>query len=255
MKQTTMRKTVLITLLLLLAGGLHAQNHQYIADSAEIVVNRYLRLLNYDALRQDSMLYIETVIYSRSNPHDTIMMRRWHVAPYKYRTEIWHGDTLTTGLVCDAESVFLEYDRWSKHWDDVGVTWYYDHAKAYDFHEPLFNWKSEGCKLTYKGVWKFQGENVYRILVESPLRYDRYYLFEKNSGLLFLIDETTGHSPSFDTVNNVHVDWRAYHEYQPLGTAVFPSIESYQYDDDITFMFHKMCYLPINEELFKRGKR
>ncbi|MCR4828301.1 MAG: hypothetical protein K5864_02450 [Bacteroidales bacterium] len=251
-----MMKKILLTLIVLLLGGsAWSQNHQYVPDSAALVVDGYLKLLNFKAVKPDSMLYIESYIYNRSYPEDTIVMKRWHVEPYYNRVEVWHKDTLQDALHGNAKDVFRWYNQEKKAWQDLSLAGYYDHLYAYDYRGPLNEWRTDGSELFYQGVWNYNHHEAYRIFVKSPSRYDRYYLFEKETGLLFLIDEQEGHNPDMDTHNDTRVDWRAIHEYTPLDLVVFPTIESYQKDNEITLIFHKMKYIPIDMSLFINDKR
>lgn len=231
-----------------LTGFLHAQ--QTPVDSAQIVIDRYLGLLNFDEMKTDSMLYIETIIVGRNHPNDTTVMKRWFVAPNQYRVEIWMRNALGYGLVTDGRNVFRKYNFKKEYWENISASDYYDDAPAYDFHGPLYRWKTDGGNVEYQGEWNYNGHPAYRIFVQSPIRYDRNYLFEKESGLLFLVHEFSTHAETM--TEGPHVDWRAVHEYQPFGRCLFPSVESYQYKEEIVFQYHTYKYLPINLELFQK---
>ncbi len=248
-----MRKYIILAIGISIGISLNGQTtvQRDVKDSAQMVVENYLRLLNYDAISQDTMLYIETYIYSRDEPSDTMIMKRWYWAPFCFRTEVWHGDTLTMGLRTNSYDSYMSYDRDKKRWFKIDVVQYYILARGYDFRGQLYHWKSNNTQLTYNGVWNYNGHEVYRIFVKRPGAYHRNYLFEKESGLLFLIDETDNYQKDLNEVaSGPHIDWRAIHEYQPLGNVTFPSIESYQIENDIVLMFHKYKYLPIKKELF-----
>ena len=245
-----MRKIIVIAIMLSMYVGGRCQNHEYTVDSAEMVVQNYIRLMNFDAIKSDSTLYIESYIYQRSDPHDTTIMKRWFLPPFNYRTEVWHSDTMVTGLSCNGKDVYMMYSKGNKRWEDANMSSFYNEFWGYDFHGPLFKWKTDNTHLQYKGIWKFNDQEVYRIFVTNPDRYERYYMFDKRSGLLFLIDETDSHSDRMVVLDDEHVDWRAYHEYQPVGKALLPSIESYQYGGDITLIFHTYKYVTKDEKLF-----
>ncbi len=250
-----MKKLTILLFALSTLTVLRAQNHQYIMDSAAFVVDRYLSVLNFEGVRSDSMLYIETYIYNRSNPHDTLVMKRWHVEPQYNRVEIWHHDELQQGYYTNCYDKYREYDAEVGRWTSITTSDYYDIFTAYDFRGPLYHWRSNGVELTYSGIWNYNGHEAYRVMAKAPHRFDRYYLFEKENGLLFLIDETD--TPGHDMAtkkDSKHTDWRAIHEFQPLGNVLFPSIESYQYEKEITLMFHHYKYLPINMDLFEKSK-
>ena len=232
-------------------GATVAQSRQQPTDSARLVVNRYLDILNYDALRSDSIFYVETIIYKRSQPDDTAILKRWFLPPNLFRAELWHGDTLLEGCFSNCRDIFREYklgmlDGWTR----VSPSRYYDIMPKYDFRGPLHNWETNGNELRYDGIWDYQGHDVYRIYVESVNKYNRYFLFEKESGLLFFIEETKKHSDFSNHQAFSHPDWHGFHEYQPIGPVILPSIESYQMDGDVIFYYSNFRYLPKRVEVF-----
>lgn len=243
-------KRLLSLLLIAFVFTSYSQAQQTPKDSAEIVIDRYLGLLNFGEMKTDSMLYIETLIVGRNHPNDTTIMRRWFVAPNQYRVELWMRKSLGYGLVSDGKNVFRKYNMKKDQWENISASAYYDDAPAYDFHGSLYRWKTDGGNVEYQGEWNYDGHQAYRIFVRSPIRYDRNYLFEKESGLLFLVHEFDTHVETM--TEGPHVDWRAVHEYQPVGRCLFPSVESYQYKNDIVFQYHTYQYVPINYDLFQK---
>lgn len=244
-------KNLLIALTLtMLSAFAWAQNHQWIPDTAVLVVDRYLKILNYDNMPSDSMLYIETIIVDRDNPKDTTLMKRWFVMHQKMRGEIYVNGVRQKALRTNGKDLFREFKN--GRWRAIDPANFYTKLAEYDFRGPLYNWRTQGVELEYKGSWMYNGNEVYRVLVHDPFRYDRYYLFDKQSGLLFMIDElpidpTTTKS---DAVPNV--DWRAIHEYYPIHMMFIPSEESYQIDGNITLMHSTMKMIPIDERLFNK---
>lgn len=242
-----------IAIVLIMALGLNAaaQQKPETADSAEAIVDRYMEMMEPASNRTDSILYMETYIYFRSTPHDTAIMKRWFLPPNRFRYELWFGDTLREGAYSDGKKVFREY-QWDMldGWTRVAESRYYVIVPGYDFRGPLYNWRANGSEMKYLGIWNFQGNKVYRVLMETPDKYNRYLLFEKESGLLFMIQETNEHSEYSRHIAYKHPDWHAYHEYQPVGAALLPSIESYQVDNDILFHFTRYSYIPLNMKIF-----
>lgn len=247
-----MKKTLIILSMLICWIGAQGQQKSAV-DSAELIVQQYYNLLNYDGLRNDSILYIETIIYKRTNPTDTAIMKRWFLAPNKARAELWHGDTLLEGAYSDGNTIFREYQLGIlTHWTRVADSRYYNIAPNYDFRGALYHRKADAAVLKYEGIWDFNGNPVYRIFVDTPYKYCRNYLFEKESGLLFLIQETNQHSEYTSHQAYDHPDWHAYHEYQPLGDVLIPSVESYQMDGDVVYYFSKSRYVPMNMDIFTK---
>lgn len=248
-----MKKIQTLAVLLACWCGAFGQNKGHIADSAEYVVNRFLNIQNSDALKGDSILYMETYIYYRSSPHDTAILKRWFLPPNRFRAELWHGDTLTEGVYSDGKKIFRECNiKMLAGWTRVADSRYYTIAPTYDFRGELYSWKADAAELTYKGIWNFNGHEVYRILVETPDKYNKYYLFEKESGILFFIEETNEHSEYNNHQAYSHPDWHAFHEYQPIGNTVLPSVESYQIGNDMLFYFTHYKLIPINMDIFTK---
>lgn len=245
-----MRKVIVFIFVLVVAGVTLAQQ-----DSATIVIDRYLNLLNYNELPTDSMLYIETQMVDRNNTDDTVIVKRWYQYPNSYRTEIWINHTLDDGFFNTNDSLRRYYDKKYRVWRIPTIETYYDMQRAYNFHGPFFYWRSNGTELYYEGTKTFQGHLVQQVLVRAPAMLDRHYIFEKESGLLFLFTEDTTHLETrggFDRVS--HVDWRAIHEFQPVNAAIFPSIESYQSEGRIYIIKHRIRLLPRNNDIFKKEK-
>ena len=243
----------LILILVFVAGGLGvaAQNGHNTPDSAEMVVRNYFEILNYDAIRTDSILYMESIIYKRSAPTDTAVLKRWFLPPNRMRVELWHGDTLLEGCYSDGKEVFREnHKKMFNGWVKTAESRYYELAHDYDFRGALYNRVADAAELKYEGIWDFNGNKVYRVFVDIPLRYCRNYLFEKESGLLFLIQETNQHSEYSDHKVYDHPDWHAYHEYQPVGDVLLPSVESYQMGGDILFYYTSYRYIPLDMKVF-----
>lgn len=241
--------------LLFVALALHSTAQKSIpaTDTAEAIVNRYMDLLNVQSIRPDSILYMETYIYYRSTPHDTAILKRWYLNPNKFRCELWHGDTLIEGLYSDSRTVFKEFSRKvSEKWVNVTDDRFYTMLRAYEFRSPLYNWKANGSTMKYEGRVKFQQNDVYRVLMETPNIYNRHLLFEPESGLLFLIEETSKHSEYTNHAAYEHADWHAFHEYQPVGTVLLPSVESYQMGNDVLFYFTHFDYIPVNMDFFTK---
>ena len=254
-----MKKIVYNTLLLLLVlttGGLKAQNHQYVVDSAEYVVQRYLKLLNIDnGFPADSVLYIESYIYSTSNPHDTIVMKRWQALPLCERIELWHNDTLQIGYISNTKDFYRYYNTERHEWAPIAPEGYYIQSDGYHFQGSLYYWKTDGSELEYTGIWHFNNHDVYRILVKRVDKYDRYCMFEKESGLLFLIDEQAKKTNEMIHVKENDLKWRAFHEFVPVGRMLLPSQESYQADNKIVLIFHNYQFLPGDKKYFNKEER
>ena len=103
--------------------------------------------------------------------------------------------------------------------------------------------------MRYDGIWNFQGHEAYRLFVKQGSYFDRYYMFEKESGLLFMYDELDSYL-DMEHDETRHVEWRAFHEYQPLDKCLFPSVESYMIDNDIVMIYHHYRYVAFDYDYF-----
>lgn len=241
-----MKRIILILCLLAAGFGLHAQ-----VDSARIVVDSYLKVLNYEQLRSDSMLYIESKIFTAGQP-DTILLYRWHADPNMDRMELWLNGKQELGFLSNGKGIDLRYWPNRKRWALMPHESYLDMLMAYDFHSPLYNYGTTGVEMEYMGVIDFQGHPCYRLLVRCPQRYDRYYLFDKSNNLLFFLKELETSMEKLSE-DSPRVDWRAVHEYMPFSGSLLVSEESYQNQEGITIMRHKYKYLPIDKTLFNQN--
>ncbi len=222
------------------------------ADSAEAVIARFMTLMNYEALPHDSILLIESTIVTRNAPHDTCKMRRWYGYPHNVRIEVWMHDTLYEGYHNNGIKYYRKYDYKQKMWIDASDIHYNDMTQAYDYRGPLYNRHNKGYEISYAGEYTFNNHKIYRISVSSPETYDRMYLFEKTSGLLFLCTEsTTIQGKNSKDIGDNHIDWRAYEEYLPLHESLIMSSESYQHHNTVTFARHIPRLIPMNKNIFK----
>lgn len=245
-----MKKNLLIFALLAITAVGQAQNHLYTVDSAKMVLDKYLSLLNYGIISNDSTLFIESSIVNQQKPGDTVFMRRWFTMPNYYRIEVWHHDSLQTGYAGDGNLHFRTFNKSNQMWQDIAANKYYDEIEGYDFHGPLYRWKTAGIDISFAGTWTFNGHPVYRLYVKDPHRFYRYYLFEKETGLLFYVDEQNEHDEDSKPLDTIHVQWRAYNEYIPVGKQLFISTESYLYDNQVTVLHHKYRFLKRDMEPF-----
>lgn len=224
------------------------------ALAARIVAGHYA-IMNYDAIRQDSMLFVETVITTPSH-RDTLTMYRWLVRPLCFRVELWHKDTLKTCYYTDGKKHYRRYIDTLGFWETIHQEVYYFEATAYDFRGPLYEWQKKGFELRYGGEVTFEGHKADRILSVHEHQYDRQYFFDHDNHLLFLYTETDNMNgePMIITRQD-RVDWHAYHEYSPVGFSFFISQESYQLNEAIMLLFSKASYRPIDLSIFERDKR
>lgn len=245
-----MKRSLLIALLLF-PLALQAQNHQYIPDTAALVVDRYLGMLNHEHLPADSMLVIETdiTIYGVA---DTLKMKRWYAQPEQFRVEVRYHGQLETGLATDGVHRFREYNPDAKDWVFAREHKFRRTLSGYDFRGPLYDWRAHNDRLTYLGKATIDNSAPLDVVrVESNGIWTRLYMFEP-SGLLAFIVETDEHGVDVTEDDGSHIDWKCIHEYQPVSNSLVPSQESFQRGDDITVMTSRCWLEPYDETIFKQ---
>ena len=247
-----MKKASLLPLFLL-SLGLWAQSQ----DSAAVVVGRYLKILNYEALPQDSTLVLETTITFHGS-NDTFSLRRWFTPPAMMRVEVWHRDTLTDGYCTNGSDRHRGFQRHMGWWNDIPHSDFHHKIDAYEFRGPLYNWEQRGVKLTYQGIATAKGQRLQVVRAELEGSYARYYFFEEQSGLLVLVqekdeDNAEGEAQIIKKLLRVKpIDYKVYHEYLPLGTSLVPLQESYMRDGVLTIMETTARFVPRNNMIFNQ---
>lgn len=218
-------------------------------DTAAMVVDRYISLLNMKELPRDSMVVVTSIQVDRDNPSDTTIMRRWDAFPNKSRSEVWYKGRMLDGFVSNGADIYMFFDTTRSVWRNCLPVQYLDNHIAFDIRGPLYYWRTNGSELRYLGKKTFQGNPVDAVEVRVPSCNVREYFFEQQSGLLFLyrvMDEIVG-----DSVREEYrTDWRAYHEFQPKGRCFFPSVESYQNQGHVYIIHHHVELLPIDDRIF-----
>lgn len=228
-------------------------DHQSVDSTTAIrVIDNYLSLIDFNDILKDSMLCAVSHIIDRSHPKDTMTVYHWYMKGRRLRIEMWQEGQLSEGYYSDGKSLFRIFRSGVREWADVQQDQFYDYTMPHDIRGALYDWRSKGAEPRYAGTATFEGHDVHRVFVTSPGIFDRYYYFEKNSGLLFMLteeDRVYGDAKRFK--NAQRVDWRAWHEFTPLNGVLFPSIESYQYNNSqVVLIFRQYHFEPIQETLF-----
>ena len=246
-----MKKT-LIALLLLLPAAMFGQTHVVTAsDSAARALDRYQQLLNIDALPQDRMLVIETAI-AIGDTKDTIRMTRWYAYPEMMRVEVINDGKMETGLVTNGKDRFKRFRQYNGEWEAVKKSEFDHYFAGFDFRGPLYHWRIKGLTLTWMGNTTLKGQTLQVVKVQGPEMFDRYYMFDPNNGLLTLIIEEESPKELYDMYKAGHVEWKAIHEFMPVGESLLPSLESFARKGVLTVLSSQMHFEPLNTELFNR---
>ncbi|MCQ2297819.1 MAG: hypothetical protein MJZ51_04255 [Bacteroidales bacterium] len=222
------------------------------ADSAAMIVDRFVAIMNMKDLPRDSMVMVTSIQIDRDNPSDTTIMKRWDAWPNKNRSEVWYHGRMLDGFVSDGIQQHMYFDTIRRAWRNCMHVQYLDNYVAYDIRGPLYYWRTNGSELKYLGELSFQGKPIYGVEISMLSNYTRQYFFEKESGLLFLY-KMTDHLVG-DSIREEYItDWRAYHEYQKKGACIFPEVESYQNQGHVYIIHHQVEYVPYDEKVFKQS--
>ncbi|MBQ0016278.1 MAG: hypothetical protein KBT04_04790 [Bacteroidales bacterium] len=224
-------------------------------DTAEAIVQRFMSIVAYDALPHDSILFIRSHVVSRHAPHDTCVILRWFAWPHDRRIEVWQHDTLVEAYHNRGLTRFRKLDSQTHQWIDASHIHYDDMTIGYDYRGPLYNRHTNGCHMLFDGVYLFNGHPVKKISVSMPESYDREYLFEKESGLLFMVIEKNTSFGQDKMDEDRHIDWRAYDEYLPVGQSLIVSKECYQHHGTVTFVTHYPELIPLDKLIFENDQR
>lgn len=247
-------KRFLLATTLLFPLTLGAQNHHFeIRDTAAHTINTYLRMLNFQALPEDSILYMETSITSPGST-DTLTMRRWFARPQMHRVEVFRGKELLTGLCSNGSDRFREYFPRYQYWETVTPDKFHEDFSGYDFRGPLHNWNNNGYEVIWNGTTEYKGQPLQVVKVISFSGYDRYYMFDPaNSLLTLIIEELTVNGDTVPT-QPAHIDWKIIHEYTPIGESLIPTLESFMRGATLTIMATTCRFLPRNNLIFNRDQ-
>ena len=211
------------------------------------VVKQYLTTLNYDNLPNNKIVYMESKIINTQIADDTAYMKRWFLGNAYSRIELYHQGKLIVGYNSNGKEHW-RYNALGGNWYKIGIGEYYDSVVGYNYQKPLHTWEARSLEFIECVSMRWENQDVYRVTVKDPDHLDRHYLFEKSSGLLFFMQPVEP-----ETGKKKHeVAWRAINEYMPVEDFyLFPSIESYQWEDNITIYFTTTQFLPFDESIFR----
>ncbi|MBR6844278.1 MAG: hypothetical protein IKM79_04160 [Bacteroidales bacterium] len=213
------------------------------------IVDRYLDILNIDALPQDSMLVLTTTITSTGS-NDTVVMQRWYQSLHMFRVEVKGSTGLQTALCGNGKNRYRGYLE-GMGWGDMTSTAFYNHLIAFDFRGPLHGWRAKNLIMSYAGKVNVEQreEKLDAVRVEVEGSYTRLYLFEP-SGLLGVIVELDEALDSSRVTRESHIEWKCEHEYGMIGETLLPTLESFMRDNRLTILRTEMHFEPRNDKLF-----
>lgn len=230
------------------------------ADTARAIkiVERYLGIIDFSRLNDDSVLCVTSQIIDQSSPNDTITVYRWYKNPRYNRIEIWQGGKMVDGYYSDGVKLFRSFHKGRREWANITQETYYGNTIPLDIRGALYDWRSKGAELFYAGEYNYKGRPLDRVFVTSPNLFDRYYFFEKESGFLgFLVEDEHIYGDAEAVRNALRVDWRAWSEFTPVHQSYMPSVESYQSGSQIVVLYHSYHFVApdlkiFTEDYFKR---
>lgn len=243
---------MIVALMALMPLGLTAQNHRdLLSDSAMHVVDRYVQMLDIDNLPKDSLLVMETAITTSLNTKDTIWMRRWYAPGERHRIEVWNNKKLEYGLLSNGKDRFRIYRTAYETWESISIEELNHKLMGYDFRGPLYHWEEKGAQLSWNGTTELKGQPLQVVKIECPNMYTRYYMFEPESGLLTLIFETDVMFDGTKDIHAGHIEWKSFHEYQPLTVGLLPSLESFMRNGELTIMRTSFHFEALEPDFFE----
>ncbi|MBO4600204.1 MAG: hypothetical protein J5641_05650 [Bacteroidales bacterium] len=258
-----MKKTLLALLLTLSIGTVCAQNvndtiHKISFDTvgadttrAIAIIDRYVKMVDFSLYRTDSVLAVTSQIIDRDHPNDTMTIYRWYMAPRYNRIEIWQNGRMENGYYSDGIKLFRSFHQQRREWANLTPESYFYVSMPLDIRGALYNWRGKGAEVYYAGEFNFKGKALDRVFVTSPSSFDRYYYFEKESGLLGLVTEDEHmYGDAKKTMDYTPVDWRAWHEFVPLRGNYLPSEESYQVGQQVVTIHNSYRYEAPQTKLF-----
>lgn len=221
------------------------------AKAARIIDN-YLGFIDFEPILKDSVLSVVSYVIDREHPQDTMTIYHWYGRGRQLRIEMWQRGELQEGFYSNGGKIFRMFRPAVRSWVDLTQDNFYNYTLAHDIRGALYSWRSKGAEVRYAGQYKFDGHNVDRVFVASPGIFDRYYFFEKETGLLFMLTEEDHIYGDAQKANDAQrVDWRAWHEFTPFGGILLPSIESYQRDQSqIVFIYRLYRFESYQPDLF-----
>jgi hypothetical protein len=202
-----------------------------------------------DELPEDSLLVLETTVTMGG---DTTLMRRWYQPHGMMRVELFHGGERYDGFITNGDKRHRRYSRRGGSWDATSADDITDLLRGYDFRGPLYHWREKGATLSWNGTTTLKGEPLQVVKVECPGMYERYYMFEPESGLLTLIFETDKTADGNHQYTKDRIDWKSIHEYQPLTTGILPSQESFMRQGVLTILNSTTHFEEMSPDIFEK---
>lgn len=244
-------KRTIIAILLLLAVGAQAQEQKDDSTRAAAIIDRYLSMIDYTRYKTDSVLCIVSYAIDQAHPEDTMTLYRYYKQPECTRFEVWQGGKIVDGIFFDGDENRRDFSPSTREWRTLTRESARAMIELQDIRGGLYNWRGKNAEVHYDGEYTYEGHKVDRIYVTCPGYYDRWYYFEKETGLLFWVTEDERVYGDQEIKGNmVRVDIRGWHEFIPFRGALLPSIESYQAGHQKVVIYHNYSYQALPQTVF-----
>lgn len=251
-------KKILPILLLLLALGAQAQEVKGDSIRAAAIIDNYLSLIDYTRYKTDSVLCVVSYAIDQSHPNDTMTIYHWYKQPDCARFEVWQDGKIVNGGYFDGGDHHQSFSPSTRQWRTLTPESARTMIEMQDIRGGLYNWRGKNAEVHYDGEYTYEGNKVDRIYVTCPGYFDRYYCFERSTGLLiWFTEEERLYGDQEIQTNMPRMDIRGWHEFIPFRGCLLPSIESYQAGHQKVIIYHHYSYqaLPASvftEDYFKR---
>lgn len=240
-------KKIILILLLLLTFGAQAQD----TARAAAIIDRYVSLTDFSRYKTDSVFCVVSYAIDQSHPEDTMTIYHWYKLPDCARFEVWQGGKLIDGVYTDGGEHRQCFSPSVRQWRTLTPESARSTIEQNDIRGALYNWRNKNAEIAYDGEYTYEGHLVDRIYVTCPGFYDRWYCFERETGLLFWVTEDERlYGDQKIPENKPHIDIRGWHEFIPFRGSLLPSIESYQAGHQKVIIYHNYSYQALPNTIF-----
>lgn len=215
------------------------------------IVDHYLNIVDFMNDELDSVLYVISYVVDQAHPTDTMTLHRWYKAPHYTRIEIWSKGKMEDGYYTDGTGIFRGFHSGRREWANMTQHSFLNSIMPLDIRGALYDWRNRGSEVFYAGEFNYKGRPLDRVFVMSPNTYDRYYFFEKSTGLLaMVVEDLHVFGDAVPRDDAMHVDWRTWNEFTPLHGHYLPSVESYRAGQQVVVIKNVYCFKAPNTKYF-----
>ena len=164
---------------------------------------------------------------------------------------MWQGGKLFDGYYTDGTGTFRGFHSGRREWADMTQRSLLNIILQFDIRGALYNWRTNGAEVFYAGEFNYKGQPLDRVFVTSPNSFDRYYFFEKGSGLLaFVVEDLHIFGDVTPSDRAMRVDWRSWNEFTPVHGHYLHSVESYRAGEQVVVIKNRYSYIAPGTKYF-----